>query len=144
MFVAKVAASEGPISTPVVYHDPEKELLLTYFPPEMGLPVNEQERLMGPMITQVTNKLPPEKRKAYLLRPQTMFTYDTLIERILEGDGVTKDMLQAQQQRLSLLQRVFSVSPESRPEIVNQEKTLIDQEFFGLLSRVMEASLAQG
>ena len=41
----------GPLSTPIVYHDPEKELLLTFFPPELGLPLNEQERLIGPMIT---------------------------------------------------------------------------------------------
>jgi hypothetical protein len=39
---------EGMMSVPVVYHDPEKELLLTYFPPELGLPVNEQERHIGP------------------------------------------------------------------------------------------------
>ena len=26
---------EGPINVPIVYHDPEKELLLTYFPPEL-------------------------------------------------------------------------------------------------------------
>jgi hypothetical protein len=31
---------EGSIATPLIYHDAEKELLLTYFPPELGLPVN--------------------------------------------------------------------------------------------------------
>ncbi len=54
---------EGPLSTPVVYHDPDKELLLTYFPPEMGLPVNEQERIIGPLIKQVSDSLPMELRK---------------------------------------------------------------------------------
>ncbi|MEN4098994.1 MAG: CpXC domain-containing protein, partial [Anaerolineaceae bacterium] len=77
---------EGTLSTPIVYHDPEKQLLLTYFPPSLGLPVNEQERLIGPLITQVTNKLPPDKRKAYLLRPQTMLTMETMVERILEAE----------------------------------------------------------
>jgi hypothetical protein len=135
---------EGPLSTPIVYHDPEKELLLTYFPPELGLPVNEQERLIGPMITQVMNKLPPEKRKAYLLRPQSMFTFETLIERILEGDGITREMIQGQQQRLNLLQRLLSTSPESRLEVIKQEEKLIDQDFFSILSRVTESALAQG
>jgi hypothetical protein len=60
----------GPLATPIVYHDNDKELLLTYFPPELGLPVNEQEKMVGPLITQVTNRLPAEKRKGYLLRPQ--------------------------------------------------------------------------
>jgi hypothetical protein len=135
---------EGTLSTPIVYHDPNKELLLTYFPPTLGLPVNEQERLIGPLITQAANKLPPEKRKAYLLRPQTMFTMDTMVERILEADGVTKDMLQAQQQRLTLLQRLLTMPPENRAEVVKQEDALIDQDFFALLSRVIEGIVSQG
>jgi hypothetical protein len=135
---------EGTLSTPIVYHDPDKELLLTYFPPNLGLPVNEQERLVGPMITQVTNKLPPEKRKAYLLRPMTMLTMETMVERILEADGITKTMLQAQQQRLALLQRLLSLPPENRAEVIRQEDALIDQEFFGLFSRVIEGVMAQG
>jgi uncharacterized protein YihD (DUF1040 family) len=135
---------EGTLSTPIVYHDPNKELLLTYFPPTLGLPVNEQERLIGPLITQAANKLPPEKRKAYLLRPQTMFTMDTMVERILEADGVTKDMLQAQQQRLTLLQRLLTMPPENRAEVVRQEDALIDQDFFALLSRVIEGIVSQG
>jgi hypothetical protein len=78
---------QGMLTTPIVYHDPEKELLLTYFPSEWGLPVNEQEKLVGPLINQVMNKLPVEKRKAYLLRPQAMLTFQTMIEKILEGDA---------------------------------------------------------
>lgn len=72
---------EGMLSTPIVYHDPEKELLLTFFPSEMGLPLNEQEKLIGPLINQVMNRLPVEKRKAYLLRPQSMLTFQTMWKR---------------------------------------------------------------
>lgn len=136
---------QGPLSTPVVYHDPEKELLLTYFPPELGLPLNEQERLIGPLITQVMNKLPPEKRKAYLLRPQTMLTQQAMIERVLEGEGITREMMEESQQRLNLLQRLMSASSaDVRREIVNQEMRLIDENFFEIMSRLVEASLAQG
>ena len=135
---------EGSLATPLVYHDPDKELLLTYFPPELGLPVNEQEKMIGPMINQVLNRLPPERRKAYLLRPQTMLTQQQMIERVLETDGITKEMLQAQQQRLNLLQRLFSTAPEGRAEIIKQEEALIDESFFSMLSRLIEASMAQG
>ena len=34
---------QGSLSTPVVYHDHTKELLLTYFPQELNLPMVEQE-----------------------------------------------------------------------------------------------------
>ncbi len=136
---------QGPVSSPIVYHDPDKELLLTYFPPELGLPVNEQERLIGPLITQAVNRLPAEKRKAYLFRPQTMLTQQLMIEKVLEGEGITREMMEASQQRLNLLQRLMSASsPDVRKEIVQQEIKLIDERFFEILSRLVEVSMAQG
>ncbi|HVP20798.1 MAG TPA: CpXC domain-containing protein [Anaerolineaceae bacterium] len=136
---------QGLMSTPLVYHDPSKELLLTYFPPELGLPVNEQERLIGPLITQVVNRLPAEKRKAYLLRPQSMFTMQTMIEKILEADGITKEMLDAQQKRLAFLQRLLSTREAAdRAEIIKQEEALVDESLFSILSRLGESAMAQG
>ena len=136
---------QGPLSTPVVYHDPDKELLLTYFPPDLGLPVNEQERLIGPLITQAVNRLPAEKRKAYLFRPQTMLTQQSMIEKVLEGEGITREMMEASQKRLNLLQRLMSASsPDVRKEIVQQEIQLVDERFFEILGRLVEASMAQG
>jgi len=132
---------QGMIPTPIVYHDAEKELLLTFFPPEIGLPVNEQEKLIGPLINQVMNRLPQEKRKAYLLRPQTMLSMQHLIERVLEGDGITKEMIQDQQKKVDLIRRLMDATPESRVEIVENEKGLIDETFFGLFSRLMESAV---
>lgn len=136
---------EGMLSTPIVYHDPEKELLLTFFPSEMGLPLNEQEKLIGPLINQVMNRLPVEKRKAYLLRPQSMLTLQTMVEKILEGDGVTREMLDEQQKRLNLLQRLLSTTVASdRTTIIQQEQALIDENFFAMFSRIIQATMAQG
>ncbi|MBP1702409.1 MAG: hypothetical protein H6Q38_1516 [Chloroflexi bacterium] len=136
---------QGSAATVLVYHDPAKELLLTYVPPEMGLPMSEQERMLGGLINQVVNHLPQEKRKAYLLRPQTMLTAQYLVERVLEADGITKEMIQAQQQRLLLLQRLASASsPEVQAEIARQENALIDGEFFTLLHRLMETAAMSG
>jgi hypothetical protein len=135
----------GNLSTPLVYHDPSKELLLTYFPPELGLPINEQERLIGPLITRAVNSLPNEKRKAYILRPRTMFTLQTMIETILEGDGITKEMLDAQQKRLAVMQRLMSAgSAEARIEMIHQNEAMMDESFFNILSRLGEAAMAQG
>ena len=135
---------EGNLATYIIYHDSEKELLLTYFPPELGLPVNEQERIMGPQITSIVNRLPGEKRKAYLLQPQTMLTMETMVNRILEADGITKEMMQSQQQRLNLLQQLITVKPENRKDLFTQNASLIDQEFFAILMRLIEVSSAQG
>jgi hypothetical protein len=135
---------QGNLATPLVYHDPEKELLLTYFPPELGLPVNEQERIIGPLITKVMNSLPQEKRKAYLLRPQTMLTMQTLVEKILEGDGITKEMIQEQQKRLQLLQRMVDAQDDVLAEMAKNEDALIDADFFQLISRLAEVAMMSG
>jgi uncharacterized protein YutE (UPF0331/DUF86 family) len=135
---------KGMIATPLVYHDPNKDLLLTYFPPELGLPINEQERIIGPLITRVTNSLPPEKRKAYLLQPLSMLTLQTMVERILAADGVTKEMIQAQQDRMNLLQRLMNASDDSINEIAVSEDALFDSDFYNLLNRLIEASTING
>ncbi len=135
---------QGSLATPVVYHDPEKELLLSYMPPEIGLPRNEQERLLGGLINQVINRLPQEKRKGYLLRPQSTLTMQGLVERVLEEEGITREMIQAQQQRMNLLQRLISAAPELRETIARQEDSSIDADFFSLISRLAEASLMSG
>ncbi len=133
----------GPLSTPIVYHDADKELLLTYFPAELGMPVNEQEKLIGPLITQVTNKLPPEKRKAYLLRPQSFLTYQSFIERILGADGITPEMIQAQQKRVGLIERLLTTtSNEARSALIKEEAAQFDGEFFGIFGRLMENAMA--
>ena len=135
---------KGMIATPLVYHDPNKELLLTYFPPELSLPINEQERIIGPLITRVTNSLPQEKRKAYLLQPQAMLTLQTMLERILSADGITKEMIQAQQERMNLLQKLVNESDESIAEITAKDDALFDSDFFNLLNRLIEASAVNG
>ena len=136
---------QGLYPTPIVYHDPEKEMLLTFFPPELGISINEQEKMVGPLINRVVNDLPMEKRKAYLFQAQSMLTYQTMIEKILEGDGITKEMLDDQQKKIQLIQRLLSTpNEESRKEIIQQEEALIDETFFGLLNRLVEATVAQG
>lgn len=145
MVQCQACGYQGLYPTPIVYHDPEKEMLLTYFPPELGMTINEQEKMVGPFINRVVNDLPMEKRKAYLFQAQSMLTYQTMMEKILEADGVTKEMLDDQQKKLQLIQRLLSTaSADSRKEIIKQEEALIDEAFFGLLNRLVEATIAQG
>jgi len=140
-----VCGYQGSLATPLVYHDPDKELLLTFVPPELNLPRNEQERLIGGFINQVINKLPQEKRKGYLLNPQASLTTQSMVERVLEEEGITKEMIQSQQNRLNLIRRLAGVADEAaRLELARQEDQMIDAEFFAILSRLMEAAAASG
>ncbi len=145
MIQCQACGYQGLYPTPIVYHDPEKEMLLTYFPPELGMSINDQEKMVGPLIKRVVNDLPMEKRKAYLFQAQSMLTYQTMMEKILEADGITKEMLDQQQKKLQLIQRLLSTAnADSRKEIIQQEEALIDETFFGLLNRLVEATVAQG
>jgi len=135
---------QGAVASPLVYHDPKKELLLTFFPPELNMRMEEQERLIGPLINKVVNNLPQEQRKAYLLRPQAVLTMQGLIERVLEADGITKEMIQAQQKRLNLIQRLLGQSEDVIEQIAQEEDELIDAEFFGILGRLSESALVSG
>jgi NTP pyrophosphatase (non-canonical NTP hydrolase) len=134
---------QGMLATPIVYHDPEKELLLTYFPPEMNIPVTDQEKQMGPLINRVLNSLPNEKKKAYLFQPQSMLTYQTLLEKILEKDGITKEMIEDQQKRLNLLQRILTSPKPDQLTLIKQEEALLDVSFFSLLTRFVQSAMEQ-
>ncbi len=134
----------GNLATPIVYHDPDKELLITFVPPEVGLPRNEQERLIGSLINQVVSGLPQEKRKAYLLQPKQALTMQGLIESILQADGITHEMIQAQQVRLKLVERLANASDDVIEEVAKQENKNMDAEFFAILRRLIEASLMAG
>ncbi len=136
---------EGRLATPVIYHDNEKELLLTFFPPELGLPLNEQEKMMGPLIKQVVDRLPPEKRKGYLFKPTANFTYESMIETILNKDGISSDVIKAQQERVVLIEKLLQMtSPDARLELIRQNDKTIDEAFFGLFSRIAQNAMQSG
>jgi len=136
---------QGRLATPIVYHDNDKELLLTFFPPELNVPLNEQERIVGPLIKQVMDRLPPEKRKAYLLKPVPNLTYESMIQTILGKDGITPEMLKEQQDRVALIERLLQASSaDVRGEIIKQNATLFDEQFFGLFSRLAQSAAASG
>lgn len=136
---------EGRLATPIVYHDNEKELLLTFFPPELAVPLNEQERMIGPLIKQVTDRLPPEKRKGYLLNPTANLTYESMIETILGKDGITPEMIKGQQERVQFMERLMQVtSKDVRSELIKQNAKLIDEQFFALFSRIAQSAMQSG
>ncbi len=135
---------QAALSTPLVYHDPSKELLLLYVPMELGLPKAEQERVIGSLTKAVMNSLPPDQRKGYLLTPKTMLTMQGLIETVLEADGVTKEMLEAQRAKLRLVETFLQVDPEQLPDLVHEHDDKIDEEFFAMMTSTAESAMAGG
>ncbi len=133
------------LNTPFVYHDPDKELLLCFLPPELGLKGDKQHKLIGDLTNRVIGSLPPEARKGYLLQPKTFLTLQGLLDKVMQADGVTREMLGAQKAKLNLIQRFLdATSDEVLRVLVRENDDQLDYEFFGLLTGSMEIAKAEG
>jgi len=134
----------GMLSTPIVYHDAENELLFTYVPAELGLPEVEQQRIIGDLTNRVLSSLPPEQRKGYLLRPQSFLRLEGMAEAILQADGITPEMIEAQRARADLLDRLLGTTAEDARRAIAQENDgLLDYQFFQLLSLNIDLAQAE-
>jgi len=131
---------QGQIATPLVYHDPDKELLLTYIPTEIGMSKDEQERIIGRLITQATQNLDPEQRKGYLFQPQAIFTMQGLVERILEGDGITHEEIEAQREKLRLFEELLRTPEEELAKFAQEHDSELDSTFFQLATLSLQAT----
>lgn len=137
--------AEGALNAPFLYHDRSKELLLCYLPQNFGANETERQRIVGDLTKAVMNGLPPEQRKAYLLQPKMFFTLQSMIETILQADGVTKEMMDAQKAHVDIINALLQAADEAGfREIVAQHKDAIDADFFETLSASIEASQLNG
>lgn len=135
-----VCGHEGQLTAPLVYHDPEKELLLTYVPVEISMPKVEQEQFIGRLINQAIERLTSEQRKGYLLQPQAVLTMQGLVERILEADGITKEDLDAQREKLRLFEELLKLAPEDLEAFVNEHDESLDAAFYQLATLSIQAT----
>jgi len=143
--VCSQCGQAGALQVPLVYHDPEKELLLVFAPPKMGMSEIDQQRIIGDLTNQVIAALPSQERKGYLLRPRTFLRLESLLEAILEADGITPEMLEAQQARATLLDQLLRATTEdARRTIVQENDAQIDYEFLHFLSLNMELAQTEG
>lgn len=137
--------SGGMLNAPFVYHDPDKELLLCFLPPELDLRDDEQHKLVGDLTNRLMSSLPPEKRKGYLLQPKVFLSLQRLMEEIVQADGITKEVLEAQKAKLKLIQRFLDATSDDALRIlVRENDDQLDYEFFSLLTGSIEMAKAEG
>jgi len=87
------------VSTPLLYHDPEHELFMIHIPMEMGMPHDEEQKMIGQLVRRAMDRLPAEQRKGYMLQPQTVISMQTFMEKVLETEGITPEMLAEQREK---------------------------------------------
>lgn len=133
------------LAAPFIYHDPSKQIAYVLMPMELNLRDNDQQRIIGQLTQQVMRGLPEDAPRAYLLQPQMYFTLQSLIEAILEKDGVTPEVLRAQQEKVELLRELVRSPDEASLRAKARENDVkVDAAFFDILSASIEANLNAG
>jgi len=135
----------GMLSAPFVYHDPDKELLLCFLPPELNLRSDEQHKFVGDMTNRLMSYLPPEQRKGYLLQPKIFLSLQGLMDEVMRAEGVTKEMLETQKAKLGLLRRFLDATSDEVLQVMARENDdQLDYQFFYLLTGSIETAKADG
>lgn len=132
------------VLTPLLYHDSSKDLLISFVPMELGLSKDAQEKAIGDLVRELTTNLPQGAFKGYMLQPKQALTMQGLIEQVLQSDGVTPEMMQAQRERAKLVETFLQTSEESLPELIKQYDTQIDAQFIQTMTLVIQQLLGEG
>jgi len=142
-FTCPVCHNSAALASPFLYHDADKELAFVFLPMQLGLRDADQQRLIGQFSKALMAQLPPEKRKAYLLTPRQFFTLQSLLDAVLEADGITKEMLDAQRAKLELLQQMAETTDNAAQQTLIRERAAeIDVMFFQMISAALASAQA--
>jgi hypothetical protein len=128
------------ISGPILYHDPEHELFMMHVPVEMAMSSPDQEQLIGKMIQQAMDSLPPSERRGYMFQPQMILSMQTFMEKVFETEGITPEMLARQRDQSELIQKMIPADKNTLIQLIRDEKELIDETFFAMLRAMKEAA----
>jgi hypothetical protein len=130
------------LGTPLIYHDANKQLFLVYFPQELNASPAEQERYVGDATSFLMRGLAADAPKAHLLSPRRFLTLASLMDAILEADGVTREMIDAQRQRIDLISRLAEAldDEEQFKALVEQHRDEITPELFTMISAFIQAT----
>jgi len=130
------------VATPLLYHDANAELLISFVPMQLGMSQNDQEKVTGDLLKELMAQMPQESIKGYVFQPRQALTMQGMIQQILEADGVTPEMLQEQQERMDLLQQLLQSDPTRLADFVREHDEKIDEQFFQTMS-LFAAQMAQ-
>jgi hypothetical protein len=138
---------QGALNSPFLYHDAELDLALVYMPMELGGTDAERQRVIGDLTNRLMQRLPAEARKGYLFQPRTFLTVQSLIDAILEDDVETRELFEAQQRKLELLEKLRQLDPGDSlavAEFVGTHDEELDESFFQLLDVVASVAESRG
>lgn len=133
------------VSSSILYHDASKEMLVAFVPMDVAMQQGiSEEKMVGDLMNELTRTIPQEQFKAYMFNPKRALTLKGLIEQVMEADGITKEMIEEQENRVKLVQDFIQAeSEEALVEMIKEHDENIDVATFQTLS-LMAQRLMQG
>ncbi len=130
------------LGAPLVYHDAAKQLCLVYFPQELNARPEDQERFVGEATTFIMRSLPPEAPKAYLLAPKRFLTLPSLLDAVLEADGISRETLERQREHVELISGLAGLldDDEQFNALAAERAADLTPEFFATLAAFIQAT----
>jgi len=138
----QICGFQGQLPIPLVYHDGEKELLLTFSPPDAAKTMEMKESALAPLLKNVIDNLDQKDRKGYLFQPQAMLTMNNLVKNVLLADGITEEMIQSQEEKMLLLDKLFTQGGDKLKNTIIENMAQIDREFFALFAEIAQRIIA--
>ncbi|NJO05269.1 MAG: hypothetical protein HC876_06940 [Chloroflexaceae bacterium] len=130
------------LGTPLAYHDAAKQLFLVYIPSELGLPAEMQERFIGDVTTLSMQSLPEQASKSHLLTPRRFLSMASLIDAVLDAEGISKEVREQQRRVVELISQLAEALPDQAgfKQLVDANRAAFNEEFFGMLGAYIQAS----
>jgi hypothetical protein len=132
------------VASPLVYHDGGNELLITFIPMELGLPKDQQEKVTGDLLRELTKVVPQGSMRGYFFQPRQALTMQGLVEQILQADGVTPEMMAEQKERARLIEQFLQAPDDVLPSLVAQHDAEIDGAFLQTMGLFAQRALQDG
>jgi hypothetical protein len=138
--VCPSCGTAGQLASAMLYHDPENELFMVYVPQELNLDQVEREKYIGQLTREVVDSTPPEQRRYYMFQPMTMLTMQSFLEKVLETEGITKEMIERQQKQAELLNTLITADKDVADYLLKERASEIDEVFFAMLRQYIEVA----
>lgn len=134
------------VSSPLLYHDAEKEMLLAFVPMDVAMKQGtNEEQMVGQLMNELTATIPKEDFRSYMFNPKRALTMKGMMEQILEADGITPEMMAEQEKRVQLVQKMFEVeSEEALVTLIKENDEQIDESVFQTISLMAQRMIQSG
>ena len=144
--VCSSCGAGGPLSVPLMVHDPEHEFLGVVIPGQARLDDMQLQKAIGDMSQALMGRLPSDQRRGYMLQPQQFFEWESLLEKLWGFEGVTPEMLRRRREQSELIGSLVRLGNDegAMQMVVDRNKGLVDASFFALLGQVINAVAAEG